>query len=240
MSIYTGTNITVPKFFEILEGHQNEYAALAAELAAAGGNVDRARTEWLETTDDTEVVKLRAAIKAAEEKLAAKAAAAVAELNLSEDEATAKKEQLKELRTQIRKGRELIIEMAEQLSDDVEGVKAALENYPDVTRTGKVGRPAGSGAGGSALPRVSVDITVHGGALEGKTFEAFSFLAKALKTEVKDLQLAFASAAGVDHKDIADVKRPVEFKIQPVEDGPVYTVSTTPKQNKKPGPKAAA
>lgn len=225
MTIYTGSNATVGPFFDLLETFSEQYKSVQAELIASDGDADKARAAWLESTDDAQVAKLRAAIQAANEKLAALAEENVKIHTLSDEEKKAKADQLKSLREKVRKGRELVLEMAEMQHDDADGVKTALENYPDVTKSRK-GISTGGAKTGSSLPRASVDLHVVGGELD-QTFVTFSAAAKALNTEVADLQLAFAEAAGVEHKDISSVKTPQSFSytVGDVE----FKVSTTPK-----------
>lgn len=237
MSIYTGSNTTVVQLFDILENDSASFQTLQAKLAAADGDVDKARAAWLESTDNAQVAKLRAAIEQANAKLAELAEKNVSVETLSDDDRAKLKDQVSEMRTRVRNGRSLILDLAKQLNNDVEGVQKALDEYPDVT---KGVRSGGTGAKtGSSLPRVSVDITVNGGSLENAKYKSFSFLAKDLHTDVESLQKAFAEAAGVEHSEISGVKRDVEFKFQATENGSVYTISTTPKKNEKPGPKTA-
>jgi hypothetical protein len=228
MSIYTGPNTTVPQFFDIVEGHTNEFVKLQGELSAADGNVEKAREEWLSTTDNAEVAKLRAAIESANAKLAALAEKNVQVKSLSDEEKEALKSKLSTLRDEIRHGRALIVDIASTVpGGDVEGVKAALETLPDPTR----GRRVSSGTGaktGSNLPRASVDLAVSGGKFDAQPFKSFSAAAVALKTQVADLQKAFAAAAGVEHEKISEVKTPVVFKFQ--DGGPVYDIEATPKK----------
>lgn len=229
MSVYTGPNTTVPQFFDIVEAQQTEFVKLQSELAAADGNVDKAREEWLSTTDNAEVAKLKAAIESANQKLAALAEKNVSVTQLSDEEKAAAKAKLAELRDQIRHGRGLILDIATTVpGGDAEGVKAALESLPDPTRSRK--GSVGGAKTGSTLPRVSVDLKVSGGKFNDQPFKAFSAASVATKIEVEDLQKAFAQAAGVEHKDIATVKRPVEFKVQADPDSPVYTFHATPKR----------
>lgn len=240
MAIYTGSNTTVVQLFDILEQDSGTYQELQAKLAAADGNVEKARESWLESTDNAEVLKLRKAIEVATEKLQALAEKNVSVSELSDEDREKLKTSVSEMRTRVRNGRSLILDLAKQLNNDVEGVEKALEEFGDVTK----GRGTGSGAKtGSSLPRVSVDIRVTGGTFtEDKPglYKSFSFLAKDLHTDVESLQKAFAEAAGVEHQEISGVKRPVDFKFQATENGSVFHVFTTPKQNEKPGPKAEA
>lgn len=226
MTIYTGSNATVGPFFDLLETFSEQYKSVQAELIASDGDADKARAAWLESTDDAQVAKLRAAIASANEKLQELAEKNVVTTQLSEEEKKAKADQLKSLREKVRKGRELVLEMAEMQHDDSEGVRAALENYPDVTKSRK-GISTGGAKTGSSLPRASVDLWVQGGKIDQK-FMTFSAAAKALDTEVADLQLAFANAAGVEHKDISSVKTEQRFTytVGDVE----YKIHTTPKR----------
>lgn len=241
MSIYTGSNSTVTQLFDILEADSGSFNEMRAKLAAADGDVDKAREAWLDSTDNAQVAKLRAAIEKANQQLAELAEKNVSVETLSEDDRKALEESIKAMRTRVRDGRTLILDLAKQLNNDVEGVSKALEEYPDVTRGARVGS-AGAKTG-SSLPRVSVDINVTGGTFTEEApgvYKSFSFLAKDLHTDVESLQKAFAEAAGVEHSEISGVKRDVEFKFQAAEGGSVYTISTTPKKNEKPGPKASA
>lgn len=239
MSIYEGSNTTVTQLFDILENDSASYKDMQAKLAAADGDVDKARSAWLESTDNAQVAKLKAAIVAAQEKLAALAEQNVSVSEMSEDDRKKLEESVKAMRTRVRDGRNLILDLAKQLNNDVEGVQKALDSYPDVTR----GRAVSTGGAktGSTLPRVSVDITVTGGNFtEDKpgTYKSFSFLAKDLHTDVESLQKAFAEAAGVEHSEISGVKRDIDFKFQATEGGSTFHIFTTPKKNEKPGPKA--
>lgn len=231
MTIYTGSNATVGPFFDLLETFSEQYKSVQAELIASDGDADKARAAWLESTDDPQVAKLRAAIESANAKLAELAEKNVTVHTLSDEEKKAKADQLKSLREKVKKGRELVLEMAEMQHDDSEGVRAALESYPDVTKSRK-GISTGGAKTGSSLPRASVDLYVTGGKIDQK-FETFSAAAKALNTDVETLQLAFADAAGVEHKEIASVKTPQEFKVDVVSaegDAVTYEIHTTPKK----------
>lgn len=211
-----------------------KYTALSSELAAADGDRDKAVESWMDSTDNPAAVKLRAQVEQAMAKLKELAEKNVVDKKLSDEDKEKAKVELNGLKDQVRSGHQAITMLTGTMGTDPEGVKAALVAIGDPTRTGK-GRKAGST--GSSLPRASVLVTVNGGNLKDEKYDSFSKVATALGCEVKDLQEAFAKAAGVEPMNIKTVDKSVTFEFQVNEQGSVYTLSTTPKPRAKPGPR---
>lgn len=237
---YTGPNSVIANLSVEIETAATHYGEIAARLAAAEGDREAALTAFMQTSDDAEVVKLREGIAKLNEKLRQKAEASVKSESLSDDEKAKLTVEAATLKEQVAKGQKAVGAVLASFDTDKEGVEKWLEAFKenDPTRSRK-GRTVGTT--GSTLPRVNVLVTVQGGELfkEPTTFESFAPACQKLKFPVVEMQKAFAAAAGVKHEDIKSVDRPVEFTVQPHENGAVYTVKTTPKAVSKPGRKPA-
>jgi hypothetical protein len=213
-----------------------EYSKLSAELAAADGDRKTALEEFMKSSDMPAVQKLRQQIDSAKAKLLELAEKNVSDVQLSEEDREKRRVEMDELKKKIRAGHDAISNGVKVLGQDVEGITKALEEIGDPTKSGR-GRKAGTP--GSSLPRVSATVTVTGGNLENEVYDSFSKVAMALDVEVKDLQVAFAEAAGVKHEDIKTVTESVTFEFTPPHpNASKYTLTTTPKARAKPGPRA--
>lgn len=234
--IYNGPDDLSKPMLTAYAGYVQEFKALQAELAAADGDEEKARQNWIENSDDPQAVKLRDQIDKLRAKLEELAEKNVTSVKLSDEEKEKKTTELNERREKVRAAVKTLRTIIDSgMSVDPEGVKTAIEKIGDPTRSGR-GRAPGSE--GSNLPRASVTGTVTGGNYEnGEEFISFSDLAKKLNAEVKDLQIAFANAAGVEHQEISKVDKSVTFTFKPHPDGSEFTVVTQPKARKKPGPK---
>lgn len=230
MSTYSGPDTTSAQLLEKHEDHVNSYKELSGRLAAAEGDREAAIDSWMESSEDVAAAKLRKAIETATEKLRALAEDNLPTEALSDEEKVQLSEELDSLKTQVKNGITTITKVSEMFEIDAEGVAKALEEIGDPTRSNRGRKP---GSSGSALPRTSVDIVLNGGKYTNQPAVAFSALAKMLDVEVKDLQLAFAEAAEVEHSKISEVKRPVafDFTVNDVK----YHVATTPKARKSHG-----
>lgn len=224
---------TVPA--QLLEKYDElvtEYKSISGQLEAADGNRDAALKAWIETSEDAQAVKLRTQIENARKRLEELAEKNVQEVVLSEEEKNKLTTLLESKKEEIKKGKRTVKEVSEMLGNEEE-FKAALgylETIGDPTSSGRGRKP---GDTGSSLPRVSVIATLTGGNFEEpQVFDSFSPMAKLLNVDVKDIQLAFAQAAGVSHEDIKTVKKPVTFDFQPNGNGSTYSISTKPKPRK--------
>lgn len=236
---YNGPDTISGQLLTALIGFSTDYIGIEARLAAADGDKEKAIAAFLETSDDSQIVKLRNAISAAREKMLAIANEKVVVEVLSEDEKARLEKEKAELTTRIRSGRKTIADLSVNFGTDPTGVAEALESIPDPTKSGK-GRKAGTT--GSSLPRVSATLSVTGGNLTNEKYESFSALAAVLNVDVADIQKPFADAAGVDPADIKSAfnnTNVVTFSFKPHEAGNEYTVVATQKVRAKRGSKVA-
>lgn len=235
---YTGPNTIVANLTVEIESAASRYAEINGRLAAADGDKDKAREAWIKDSTDPDAVKIREGIAKLIAKIEALAEERVVVETLSDDDKAKLSVEAATLKEQVTKGQKAVGLVLASVPTDVEGVNAWLKDFKekDATRS-KRGRTVGTP--GSALPRVNVNVTITGGNFtEPQKFDSFAPACQKLKFPVKDMQEAFAKAAGVAHEDIKDVKVPVTFTIKPHENGAEYTVETSPKETKKPGRKA--
>lgn len=240
MTSYAGVDSTLGL---VLDKHAEQaklYEDISARLKAADGDRAAALAAYVQTSDDPEVVKLRKAIEAANAKLQSLAEKNVVSESLSEDDKNKLKAEQEELKSQFRDGRKAILSIAETMKAmiDVDKVKAALEEIGDPTRSGR-GRKVGDT--GSNLPKASATLVVKN-ANDTWTVQTFGEAAKLMSIPVEKLQKVFAKAAKVEHADIASVTTPQTFTVnaESLEDSEykqTFSVSTTPKARKKPGPR---
>lgn len=228
-SVYQGPDDTSAGILQTLETHVKEYKNLKTQLDAADGDRDAALDNYMENSEDKQAVTLRDRIKKAQEQLRELAEKNVQEVQLSEDDRAKISTEMKAHEEKINASWTTAKKVAALLEIDEDGVLAALEKIGNPTK-GTRGRPKGSA--GSSVPRASVNIKLNGGTFTDQPFETFSALAKALDCSVETLSQEFAVAAGVEYQNISQVDTPQTFQVQPKEDGPKYTVSTTPKQRK--------
>lgn len=241
MSVYEGDS-RLAKMFEALESMQTQYVSLKGRLSAAEGDRDKAIKAWVASSDSDEAVQLRDVIEQAKSRLTQLAEANVVSETLSDDEKAGLSVELKALADDVKTKRLALVKIGEAFGDD-ESIKAALEVLGDPTKSGRGRKPGSGGGTGSGLPRVSHSLSLVGGNFgedDPWFFDTFSQAAMKLDgIEVVDLQKAFADAAGVAHEDIKSVKHSVVFEVATAS-GTVYTVTTEPKENKKPGRKPKA
>jgi hypothetical protein len=236
MTVYTGPDVASKQLLEALENYIKDYKEIDLQLTSADGDKDSAVQAFIESSDDPTVVKLRDQLVKLETKLQEYAEANAVVITLSDDERAKLVESRETLKTTIRKGRSVVEDVAKTMNMDFDNVVLALNELGDPTKSGR-GRKPGSG-GGSSLPRISATLTIKevsedgDQALVGKVYDSFSQLAMKFNCDVKDLQLAFAEAAGVSHAEIKSVDHSVDFAFQPNENGAVYVFSTTPKERK--------
>lgn len=236
---YSGPNVVIANLSEEIEKAASQYGEISARLAAAEGDKETALKTYMSTSEDAEAVKLREAIAKLNDKLKALAESKVVTDDLSDEDKAKLTVEAATLKEQVTKGQKAVVAVLGSFNVDAEGVNAWLEDFK--SRQGKRGKTVGTT--GSTLPRVNVNVTIEGGNFtEPQHFESFAPACQKLKFPVKDMQEAFAKAAGVAHEDIKSVNKPVTFTIKPHEAGAEYTVKTTPKEVKKAGrkPKAEA
>lgn len=227
--VYQGPDETAAGVIQTLENHVKEYNTLKAQIAAADGNRDAALQNYVENSDDPQAVKLRDQMAALEAKLHALADKNVQEIKLSDEDRAKLETDCSVHEEKINAAFTTAKKVASLLEIDTEGVMKALEEIGNPTK-GSRGRPKGST--GASVPRASVNIKLNGGSFKDQPFETFSALAKALNCDVEYLSKEFAVAAGVEYTDISQVDTPQHFMVQPKDDGPKFTIDTTPKSRK--------
>lgn len=238
MSAYQGSDPVFIGLFSALESANTQYVTVSQRLSAAEGDRDKAVATWIESTDDLKAVKLREQIATLTAKLRELGEASIKTEELTDEDKAKLSAEMDSLKDKIRQGRGVIEKVANTLSSvNPKEITDILGTITDPTRSGR-GRAPGSA--GSNLPRVSATVTITGGNFtEPQVCSSFSTAATQLNAEVKDLQLAFAEAAGVKHEEISTIKQPMTFSFTPNPDGDTYTITTTPKQRQKPGPNKA-
>lgn len=235
-SVYQGPDETSAGILTTLETHVKAYNSLKSELAAADGDRDAALENYMENSEDRQAVSLRERIEKATAQLRELAEKNVQEVELSEEDRAKITTEMNAHSEKINASWSTAKKVAELLEIDKDGVLEALEKIGNPTK-GSRGRPAGSA--GSSVPRASVNIRVTGGQFTDQQFQTFSAMSQALGCTVEAISREYAVAAGVEYEEISKVDRYVEFMFQAKEDGPKYTVKTTPK-SRKPRSKAAA
>lgn len=242
-NLYNGPHPIAGTLFEQIETKVKEYEVISGRLAAADGDVEKAYSAYIDSSDDAGAVKLRAVIEKATAQLRELAEKNVKVETLSDEEKAKLTTEANLIRTNVADSLKAIEAVNKSIPADVEGVDSAIKAFRanDPTRA-KKGRPVGSANTGSNSPRTYVDILIVGGNItveEPRPFATFSALASFFKCEVLDLQKAFADAAKVELENVSGVDVPVSFSFQPHPNGATYSVMTTPKQRKKPGKKSA-
>lgn len=227
--VYQGPDETAAGVLLTLEKHVVDYKKLKSELDAADGNRDAALQNYVENSEDAQAVKLREQIANATKRLNDLAEKNVQEIKLSDEDRAKVNTELEFHEGKINASWATAKKVANLLEIDEAGVLAALEKIGNPTK-GTRGRPVGSK--GASVPRASVNIVVNGGTFKDQQFDTFSAMSKALNCDVEYLSKEFAVAAGVDYQDISSVDSDQTFQVQPKEDGPKYSVKTTPKQRK--------
>jgi hypothetical protein len=236
MTVYNGPDVASKQLLNALENYIKEFKEIDLQLTSADGDRETAVQAFIDSSDDETVVKLRAQLEKLEAKLQEYAEQNAVVITLSDDERVKLQEQRESLKQTIRKGRSVVEDVAKTMNTDFPNVVLALNELGDPTKSGR-GRKPGSG-GGSSLPRISATLTIKEVSEEGdqalvdKVYDSFSQVALKFNCDVKDLQLAFAEAAGVTHENIKSVDHPVEFAFQPNANGAVYVFRTTPKERK--------
>jgi hypothetical protein len=235
---YDGVDTVSKAMLDQLSATCSQYSLLSSQLAAADGDREAGLSAWMESADNPQAAKLRTTIENAMKKLRELAEQNVESVTLTDEDKTKLQVEMDELKSKIKAGYDVCKNLIVGFSPDPEGVQAALDSIDNPVKSTRGRKP---GSSGSSLPRVSATVTVTGGNYtEPKVFDSFSQVALALSVEVKDLQLAFAEAAGVTHENIKSVDHPVEFEFTPPHpNASTYTLTTTPKERKKPGPKGS-
>lgn len=234
---YNGSNPMFIEMFGTLVEFVSAYSSKNTVLKAATEGRDAAIEAYVKTSADPEAVKIREGIATLEARLRELAESNVTTSTLSEDEQTNVRREVDELRGKIRTG----IQAAQGVLPFVApggdpDADSFLTQVSDLIRAPR-GRAPGSKLTGDMLPRTNVVITVTGGMYKGSRFDTMSAAAKAIKMELKDFQLAFAEAAGVEHSEIGSVKTPQMFTVKPHDAGSSYSIVTAPKDVQKPGRK---
>jgi len=235
---YTGPNAPVANLSPEIEHAASQYAEVAGKLAAADGDVEKAYEAW-KNSDDAEAVKIREAIAKLQAKLDESAKKNVKVESLSDEEKAKLNVEAASLKEKVTKGLKAVSMILASFEVDKEGVENWVKEFSDSNPTrSKRGRAVGST--GSTLPRMRAEVTIQGGELfpQPEKFDSMGKVASALSVELKDIQLAFAEAAGVEHDKISSVKTPVTFTFKVHENGATYTLTTHPKV-KEAAPKAA-
>lgn len=242
-TIYSGSHPLFGQLFGQLEQNVSSYTVNAGKLAAADGDQEKALASYMETSEDPQAVKLRTAIANATAKLRELAEKNVVTEELSDDDKKKLEIELNSFKELSKKGldavKSVLVAMNASLTE--EEVRQVEEGIKTVATKIGSGRGRKPGVTGSSLPRASVTLTVTGGNLKEEVFETFTALAQKLSAEPKDLQVAFANAAGVEHENIKEVKVPVTFEFTPpYENASTYLILATPKEGKPRGRKPVA
>jgi len=237
---YDGPDAVSKAMLDKLAETTSQYSALTLKLQAADGDKESAIKSWMETTDMTQAVKLRTTVQNALAKLRELAESNVELVTLTEDDKTKLTVELDELKSQIKAGYQVLDNIVENFSPDKENVTKALESIENPVKSNRGRKP---GTPGSGLPRVSAVLYMIGGNFENEqVYDSFSKAAMTLNCDVKDMQVAFAEAAGVTHENIKsafDKSGTVEFDFQPNSNGAVYHFRAVQKDRKKPGPRTS-
>lgn len=231
---YTGNNPMFGDIFKTIIGHVERYNSLKTQVAAAGDDKDAAITEFLRTSTNPEIVKLREAVAKATEKMNTIAEKELSSNALSGEALEKAKIDMNAARDEARTGIDAVEGVLKFVNE--ESAATLLEQLKELVKSAR-GRAVGSKNTGENLPKVAVNVTINGGNLKNAQYPTLSAAAKALNMEVKDLQLEMARAAGVEHANLREVKTPQKFEVTPHENGATYTVITTPKETQKPGRK---
>lgn len=224
---YTGKDEVIGNLFTALNTHISTYGSLSTKLASADGDLEKALSAFMETSDNPEAVKLRKAIETANARLRKVAEDNVSVEKMSDEEKANTKVQLSELKTKISKTKDAI-ETVAPLRDGTDEILAALSEVSDPTKSGR-GRPRGSA--GSSTPRPRVNLVVVSSAAPDKPqkFDSFSKAVAVLNTDVASLQAEYAKAAGVSPEDVSKVKKDIEFSFTPPGSETPWTVKVSPK-----------
>lgn len=228
--IYTGEVEPFKSLFVVHEGNVNKYKELQSKLAASEGDRETAVTNWMESSDDQQAVKIREQVEKLNQRLRDLAEKNVVSEELSEDAKAALNTELETLKQSIKDGSTALTKASEFFASEKDNVLKALEEIgnPAVGRRGRA-----PGSAGSNLPRASVHISITGGKYTDTAplkYDTFSAAATGLNAEVRDLLEAFAKAANVELNDVKTVKTPQKFDVQ-VGDT-LYHFATTPKERK--------
>lgn len=231
---YTGNNPMFNDIFSTIIGHVDTYSDLKTKVSIATEGKETAIADFLKVSTHPEIVKLRDAVNKAQEKMTAIAEKELTSKALSGEELEKAKTDMNTAREEARTG----ISAVEGVLNFVKEEAAAtlLEEIKEIVKSTR-GRQPGSKNTGENLPKVAVNVTINGGNLKNAQYPTLSAAAKVLSLEVKDLQLAMATAAGVEHANLREVKTPQKFDVTPVAGGSTYTIITTPKETQKPGRK---
>lgn len=223
------TNPLVQALTDQAAVHITRLTELTTVLASAKGDRDKAVKAWLAAppSDNTEAVALTEAVAKAQARLTELAEAALPTSELSEDDAA----KLKTERSEVKSTLNTMFKLMEAHGADTKELRAKV--------------PSGGGASGprgATGPRASVWVTLtneQGLPVEPpkwaqddekpKSFKGMSQAAKYLSVDTKDLQIAYAEAAGVELDKISDVSDSIEFTFKAKGGSAEFTVTTTPK-----------
>lgn len=226
-TVYSGPSTIAGAMLYKVEEAIQSYSELAGRLAAAEGDRESALKAWVENSTDKQALTLRNKIAELNSQLNALAEKHVKSETLSDDDKAKLNEELKVRKQAVKDTRNAVIMVNTTMKVDSDNVLKALDTLGDPTRSAK-GKPAGSA--GATGPRVSADVTLTGGTIEGsKVFAGLSKAAIFLNADTKDLQQAYADAAKVDFESISKYEGELTFTFQPNANGAVYTVHTKTK-----------
>lgn len=227
---------TFGPFLKALTDEIQEFAAANAAVESASGDRPAALKAFMTASDDEKAVKFRESITRLQEAFKDYANESVQVTNYTPDEIKELETRRNQARTQARNSTNAVLGIAALVhkTDEVQAWLDSLENNPLKSR-------AKSSGTGSALPKVSVRITVTADTAPDKpqTFENFTQAAKFVGWDTADLQKETAGNAGLDHAELAKLAEAVEFEV-PFQNGQgAYTVHVAPKERAKPGRKPA-
>lgn len=244
-TVYEHASLAV--FAKTYDAVTSAYTALAAELAAADGDLDKAVDAFLQTADDERSVALReklAELEDAVEKVQAAfydhAKANVQVTTLTPEQRAEKEKQLKKAAQDVKANitaTSSLLPQLEFLGDtEARGIwEAYLAEHPDPTR-----KRAASGNAGGGLPKYPAIVTLTTDTGAESEFQTISKAVGPLGMTVREFYETLAKAAGVELADVAQLDREVTFTHQAKNGQAVFTVSVRPKPHAKPGRKPSA
>ncbi len=221
---------TLGSFIAVMDSNADAVKAGKLKLDSAKGDVVSARKQWLATTDNTQVTKLKAAIVAANERLAKLAEDSVTVTQLGEDEVKAIEVEVSEATAKFRGAHKALTNAVVYMGLNAEesaALKEKIDSYTVVRTRAANGTAAPKSETGIKRPRVNIVVT---GDNFSETFETFTKMAArfpaypAGDTVTKEFQRLYFEAA--DESGNATW----EFKADgPEGKGQAYTAVATPK-----------
>lgn len=235
--LYDGPNEIATLMFAKLQKNIAHFKTLQSRKSMAEGNKEKAIADFIDSSQEPIAIQIRNQIRELQSQLRAFAEKTIRTEDLSEDDKKKLDEEFEAVRGKVAKGFETIPNVATDTDEDIEGVMVALHKLNNPTKSNRGRKPGTKGAEG---PRASAVFHISGGNLDSPIQkDTFSGATLWLKCELKELQEAFASAAGVEFTKISEVNHPTEFDFLSHNNGQTYHIRTEPKVKMKPGRKPA-